>query len=524
MDTLKRIIASITIFALMGMLAPVSVAQALTADELQAQIVALQATLLELTQQLATIQGTTTPATTFTGCAIASFTRNLAVRSTGDDVKCLQVILNSNADTKVAETGAGSPGNETTYFGAKTKAGVVKFQEKYADTILASYGLTTGTGFVGVTTRAKLNELLDIVVPTTPTTPTTTTTTSTTTTGLTVALASNSPIAGTVVAGQAIADLARFTFTGNNTVTSLKLKRIGVSEDATLSNVYLYDGNTRITDTATVSNGVLTFANASGLFTVNGDKTISVKSDIATGSTGQTVGVALMAATDIVPTVSGNFPINGNTMTVATANLATVVVGTVLPSSNTTVNAGTMNYTVFSAPLTIGVRSINLSNVALKLIGSVTTDALANVKLYINGVQAGTATTIDANGNVAFDLSAAPVVIQSGSATLEVRADVVKGSSRNFSLSLQNVADLVVVDSNYNVNIAATGIPATTATVSVKAGSVAVSLDPTFSVTTVTGGIANAPLAKYSFKAYGEDVKISYLDITPSRNLDNVAL
>ncbi|PIR26410.1 MAG: hypothetical protein COV41_01510, partial [Candidatus Brennerbacteria bacterium CG11_big_fil_rev_8_21_14_0_20_43_10] len=81
-----------------------------------------------------------------------------------------------------------------------------------------------------------------------------------------------------------------------------------------------------------------------------------------------------------------------------------------------------------------------------------------------------------------------------------------------------------MIDSNYNVNIAATGIPATTATVSVNSGSVTVSLDPNFSATTVTGGITNAILAKYSFKAYGEDVKISYLDVTPSVNLDNVAI
>lgn len=76
------------------------------------------------------------------------FTRNLTVGSTGTDVMELQKVLNSNPATVIAATGAGSPGMESTYFGALTKAAVVKFQ--------ISKGIS-GTGYVGPLTIAALN-------------------------------------------------------------------------------------------------------------------------------------------------------------------------------------------------------------------------------------------------------------------------------------------------------------------------------------------------------------------------------
>jgi len=89
-----------------------------------------------------------------------TFQNNLKYGQSSIDVKYLQIFLNSDPDTQLAISGAGSSGNETNYFGKRTLQAVMKFQEKYANEVLAPWGLTRGTGFVGKTTQAKINEIL----------------------------------------------------------------------------------------------------------------------------------------------------------------------------------------------------------------------------------------------------------------------------------------------------------------------------------------------------------------------------
>jgi peptidoglycan hydrolase-like protein with peptidoglycan-binding domain len=89
-----------------------------------------------------------------------SFTKNLQYRQINPDIKRLQIFLNSDPDTKIADTGAGSPGKETNYFGLLTYKAVIKFQEKYAKDILFPWGFKKGTGYVGKTTLSKINELI----------------------------------------------------------------------------------------------------------------------------------------------------------------------------------------------------------------------------------------------------------------------------------------------------------------------------------------------------------------------------
>ncbi|MDP2630255.1 MAG: ice-binding family protein, partial [Candidatus Uhrbacteria bacterium] len=75
----------------------------------------------------------------------ASFKRNLAAGSSGEDVRTLQVFLNTHGYA-VVSSGPGSSGNETMNFGALTRAALAKFQ--------ASVGITPALGNFGAITRA----------------------------------------------------------------------------------------------------------------------------------------------------------------------------------------------------------------------------------------------------------------------------------------------------------------------------------------------------------------------------------
>lgn len=76
--------------------------------------------------------------------------RDLTVGSTGDDVRALQQFLNMNG-YPLATTGPGSPGNETTIFGALTRAALATFQ--------SAQGISPSVGYFGPLTRGKIQSL-----------------------------------------------------------------------------------------------------------------------------------------------------------------------------------------------------------------------------------------------------------------------------------------------------------------------------------------------------------------------------
>lgn len=197
----------------------------------------------------------------------ATLGRNLRAGMEGADVLLVQKILNSSAQTMVAPSGIGSNGQESTYFGGKTKSAIVKFQEFYRSDILVPAGLLFGNGYVGSLTRAKLVKVCEhmtkaeVAPPPPPSpvlpTPATTTTPSTLSGG-------QSPLATTSISSVLPSGLGFFSFhsdtpelmflsaNSGSRGSTLGLSALGLS--ATGNVVHL--GNLLIADTKVVPMGL----------------------------------------------------------------------------------------------------------------------------------------------------------------------------------------------------------------------------------------------------------------------------
>jgi len=457
------------------------------------------------------------------------FNTNMRLGSKGTDVMNLQKVLNMYPQTQVAATGAGSPGMETSTFGPATRAAANKFQALH----LAELGISAPTGNVFAGTRALLNQVCSGTTSTNPGTGTP----GTVVTGPVSAMLSSSQPTGMIIAEQAGARLADVTFSGNGTVTNVEFQRTGVSADTTLTNVYLYEGNIRISDAASVvTGGFIRFNNGSGLFTVNGSRTISVRADIAAGTNGQSVGVKLNSVT-ANGAMSTYTNVMGNMLQIGQVTPATVTFSSPLTVTDSTVDAGTQGYKLWEGTASVGTRDVMLKAATFKFVGSAPVDAVANVSLYVDGSKVAGPSMINASNNnkLSFDLGAG-YLLKTGSRTIEVRGDIVKGSNRTMTFSVENVSDLMFEDTNLaGVNISSkvgsTVLNQSNSTyrmITVNKGSVTVNVDPAFSTNKVTGGATNVPVGQFTMKAYGEDVKVNTLRVnfatTTINTLNNVSL
>lgn len=473
----KKIIASIvTVTCAVWMIGPgIGVAQATISDECrediqtctQTELIELLTELTDKVNQLSDMLdslGDTTPTTpttpTVTGCTITSFDRYLKQGMTGDDIKCLQVILNSDSETQLAD-GVGSPGNETSYFGSKTKAAVIKFQTKYAPDILAVYGLTTGTGYVGRTTTAKLNTMLVADPdPGDPTDPPVTPGTEA------VGLAPTTPAANAVAQGSANVEFTQINFSAGAqayTVNSIIVTRSGISVNTDVTSLKLYDGTAQVGSTQALNSATskATFTNLNWIIPANTVKTLTIKGTIGTNA-GDSVVLGIASASDITATVvpSGTFPINGNAKTIAGSASA---VGTFTVASSSVpaagdILSGSVEQQVAKFSFNAVTEGFSLNSFKLTQVGTAGNSDIFNVTIKYGATILATVASLQGS-SVTFTGNPLISIPVGTTKNIDVFVDVAEGinTGRTIIMEITQAADVVAVGSNSGGQVTAAG-------------------------------------------------------------------
>ncbi len=423
-----------------------SLASADTASDLQAQINSLLATISSLQSQLSA----TTGSSVSTGYV---FNTNLTVGAKGTDVMNLQKVLNMSTDTKVAVSGAGSPGMETSTFGPATKAAVIKFQTKY--------GITPAAGYVGAITRAKLNSMGGSV-STTPTTP------STNPQGGSLSVSAGSQPANSLAPQSA----SRIPFTtvvltagsSDVTVNSITVERSGLAQDAVFSGIVLLDNNgMQIGIAKTLNSNHQAMVGEPWVIKAGTSQTVTVAGNMSstlTNYAGQVAGLNVVAV-NTSASVSGSMPITGAQHTInasLTLGTAAMTSSSFDPGSSQTKEIGTTGYKFAGVRLTAGsAEQVKLWSVRFNQSGSASSNDLANVMVYVDGTSYPT--TVSSDGKYYSALFSGGILIDKGNAKdIYIQGDVVGtgAAGRTVKFDIYKATDIYVSGVTYGYGITAT--------------------------------------------------------------------
>ncbi len=510
---------------LLGVSAPVSAA-ALSQAQVDAIVSLLQSFGADATT-IANVKASLTGGTPIPGGgstgACPALSRDLKLGSSGTDVKALQVFLNSSASTQVAASGAGSPGNESTYFGSLTQSAAVKFQ--------AANNVSPAAGYVGPITRAAIAAVCGKVTPGPNPTPTPTGP------GITVSAASQ-PANSLAVASAARVPFTTFTLTNNSsaavTVNSVTVQRTGLGVDANFSGVVLLDsngiqiGNAKTFNSNHQANvgdtGFTLGAGASMTFTVAGNMANS-----STVAAGQVVSLQVVAVNTSAP-VSGSLPIVGASHTInATLTIGSFSTSTssVIPKTGSTVSRNVGDTGVRFAGLKFTANSaedLKLYSIRWRQIGSASSVDLANVTTVAGGTTYPT--TVDSTGKYYTAVFPGGILITKGnSIDLYVQGDLVGSNSagRTVQFSIDRSTDVYFVGQLYGYGIGDTSAFSTSQpwytgdSFSVNAGSastISKSNAAADAAQNIAVNVQNQPLGGFTTNFLGEPVTISGLTIS----------
>ncbi len=269
-----------------------------------------------------------------------------------------------------------------------------------------------------------------------------------------VSLSASTPAGATLPQKATGVEFLKFNVTSGSdtTLNDLVLHRIFVGAAGDFANVYVYDGNTRLTSGRTVasdSNKVI-FSNLKVALAAGQTKTLTVVADLSTSPAGNDGFEVVEANGSVVSGVKGNeFVIGGSAVSKVTIDNSGTSGTFRLGQSQAEVARGTIN--AGSATYDVSVKRLVLTNG-----GSMSNSNLTNLKLTIGSTDVATAASMTGD-KVIFALATPYVITKGNTKTFTVYADNVGGRvADTVAFYVDQTSDASILDGQYNLGVSYT--------------------------------------------------------------------
>ncbi len=259
--------------------------------------------------------------------------------------------------------------------------------------------------------------------------------------GLSVTLASDSPSSAVVPKSATGVNFLKFNVsngTGSSvSIDSVVLHRMGAGASTDFSNVYLYEGATRLTTGRSVnsSSNDVTFNSLALSLGAGQTRTLWVAATMASGA-----GAGNVNAFQVTSLMSGTsnasgLPVSGNNMTLASATVGSVTIAKSGSLTNPKVGQKTAKLAEFQ--LSAGAaEDLDIKRITLFQSGNVSRSNLTNLKLKAAGVEVASASGLDDKDRVTFVLTGTTLLEKGNTRTYEVWGDVGGGTRSGDTIKL----------------------------------------------------------------------------------------
>jgi len=272
--------------------------------------------------------------------------------------------------------------------------------------------------------------------------------------GITLSLASDTPAASAVPKNAYGVTFMKVKVDGSGTISQLIVKRSGAGAVSDFDNVYLYENGTRLTSGRSISSstGKVTFIGLD----ITAPTTIEVVADLS-ATAGNADYFEIESASDVTAdtTVNGNFPIQGNVMTMSGSDAGTLTVAR-YGSTAYNVAVGAKEAEVSAFKVTANSEGTKIDRIQLYQSGTVDNNKLTNLKLKVSGSTVSETESINDDGYAVF-LFDPPLEINKGSnKVFHVYADNSGKRDDTIIFYLDLATDIHGIGSTYGYGMKAT--------------------------------------------------------------------